>query len=264
MNSVAEHLGEYLRNVQYRPSHACLKVSELPEDFRDFGEELKAFAGNVLESKTYAQELSQGNLKCKAPLHGNGLAAPLMALHASLRHLVWQIERVAGGDYSQRIDLKGDFAEAFGNMLQQIEQRGVLVSKERTRLEQYMGFILSGIPDMLLVFDKGGKAVLASRAYVQKAPLASAGRVYGKTFTELFADVSPGKSVRDIERLMCHAVQDKYAYGIIRGLDMQGSGIVRMYSIHAAPMLFEKDVAIGIMVIIRDAALAQEVDKPSP
>ncbi len=45
------------------------------------------------------------------------MAGALKTLHASLRHLTWQTQRVAAGDFSQRVDFMGDFSEAFNSMV---------------------------------------------------------------------------------------------------------------------------------------------------
>lgn len=58
------------------------------------------------------------------------MAAPLKALHAKLKHLAWQAKQVSLGDYQQRIDFMGEFAEAFNNMTEQLRnQRAALLEE---------------------------------------------------------------------------------------------------------------------------------------
>jgi diguanylate cyclase (GGDEF)-like protein len=57
------------------------------------------------------------------PSRGNEIAAPLKALHASLRHLTWQTQQVAKGDYKQRVGFMGEFADSFNSMIEQLDQR---------------------------------------------------------------------------------------------------------------------------------------------
>ena len=45
----------------------------------------------------------------------------LKALQANLQHLTWQVEQVAAGDLSQRVDFMGDFSVAFNKMVLQLE-----------------------------------------------------------------------------------------------------------------------------------------------
>jgi diguanylate cyclase (GGDEF)-like protein len=53
----------------------------------------------------------------------NELAANLKALQATLKHLTWQTQRVAEGDYNQKIDFMGDFSVAFNTMIEQLKER---------------------------------------------------------------------------------------------------------------------------------------------
>ena len=44
------------------------------------------------------------------------------SLQASLRHLTWKTQKIAAGDFSQRVDFMGDFSTAFNSMTQQLQQ----------------------------------------------------------------------------------------------------------------------------------------------
>lgn len=46
------------------------------------------------------------------------LAGTIKALQSNLRHMTWQAEQVAKGDYSQRVAFFGDFADAFNHMIE--------------------------------------------------------------------------------------------------------------------------------------------------
>ena len=57
------------------------------------------------------------------PLTGRGVVwGHLKALQANLKHLAWQVEQVAAGDLSQRVDFMGDFSVSFNKMVLQLEQ----------------------------------------------------------------------------------------------------------------------------------------------
>ena len=57
-----------------------------------------------------------------APLTGRGAVwGHLKALQANLKHLAWQVEQVAAGDLSQRVEFMGDFSAAFNKMVLQLE-----------------------------------------------------------------------------------------------------------------------------------------------
>jgi diguanylate cyclase (GGDEF)-like protein len=46
----------------------------------------------------------------------------LKALQAHLRHMIWQVQMVERGDFTQRVHFMGEFSTAFNNMVQQMDQ----------------------------------------------------------------------------------------------------------------------------------------------
>lgn len=87
MDPIARLLLEYLRDVRYNPQQAALDLVKLPEGFQDFGKGLQYFAESVIQTTTLAKALAKGDLNIELPPYTNEMAAPLIALHASLKHL---------------------------------------------------------------------------------------------------------------------------------------------------------------------------------
>jgi diguanylate cyclase (GGDEF)-like protein len=123
VNPVAEQLFEYLRGVLFTPDKISLNYAGLPDDFTELGQGLEYLADCIGELRAFAAALARGDLNASVPSTDNELAAPLKSLHATLRHLTWQTQQVALGDYSQRVDYLGEFADAFNTMTRQLEQR---------------------------------------------------------------------------------------------------------------------------------------------
>jgi signal transduction histidine kinase len=65
----------------------------------------------------------------------NFLASPFKELHSRLTHLTWQAERVAQGDYSQRVDFMGDFSRAFNFMVESLERKELQLHEKIGELE---------------------------------------------------------------------------------------------------------------------------------
>lgn len=140
--SVAVRLLEYLDEVLKQPERAALDVQALPQEFREFGEKLASFAGYVQESRALAEAISQGDLDVSLPSPANEIAAPLKSLHAALKHLTWQSQQVAKGDYRQRVDFMGEFSTAFNDMVVQLaEQRATLLSELENRRRENRSLI---------------------------------------------------------------------------------------------------------------------------
>jgi diguanylate cyclase (GGDEF)-like protein len=180
LNETAKLLGEYLRDTLFCSSSASLNLDALDEDFRELGEGLVYFAKSLDEQRKLAKALSKGDLSMPPPppkgqhkphIPGhNELIAPLKSLHASLRHMTWQTQQVAKGDYRQRVDFMGDFADAFNIMVKQLDARQQALEREIERgrekafaLEQMnnlMTNITYGIPQMIIVFSEDNTDVL--------------------------------------------------------------------------------------------------------
>jgi diguanylate cyclase (GGDEF)-like protein len=78
--------------------------------------ELVALLRDLASLTSFATSLAQGDLEPSLPVRGS-MAGALKSLQASLRHLSWQTQQVAAGDFSQRVDFMGAFADAFNSMV---------------------------------------------------------------------------------------------------------------------------------------------------
>ena len=249
---VADILFNYLRDVIYTPAKASLDVSELPESFQDFYNGLCYFVQCVMETKAMAMALANGDLSGKLPSPGNEIAAPLKSLHASLRHLTWQTQQVAQGDYQQRVNFMGDFAEAFNSMAQQLEERKKAENLERSKLQQYINLILANTPSILLVFDTEGKAVLASEAYLRRGKIPSHEWIQGKSLTELLTPIATIEFLHKMDRLFDDAIVNRQTAKTEQHIDFEQDGNLRTYLIHITPMLYENETVMGAMVVFHD------------
>ena len=120
-------------------------------------EALNYLSGFLGESNTFLQNLAVGNLEAKVPSRNNFLASPLKELHAGLKHLTWQANQVAEGDYHQRVNFLGDFSDSFNQMISQLEEREDKLKKKNDALSQFMELLIAvmdGMRDWLIVIDE--------------------------------------------------------------------------------------------------------------
>ena len=89
--------------------------AEIPADC-DCREELDRLVAYLAGLRTFVSGLAAGDLNTSLQLPGP-LAGSLKALMADLRHLTWQTQQVASGDFSQRVEFLGDFSAAFNCMV---------------------------------------------------------------------------------------------------------------------------------------------------
>jgi signal transduction histidine kinase len=72
--------------------------------------------------------LAMGSLEI-APMKSTFLTSPIKQLNSDLKHLVWQTQRIAKGDYSQRISFLGDFSAAFNQLTESLKDKKALQEK---------------------------------------------------------------------------------------------------------------------------------------
>ena len=171
-----ELLLSYLSNVIHDSKKIDLDFEKLHPDFHDFGKELKFFCDCIMGVNELALALSKGELTNTLPPRGNKLAAPLKSLHASLRHLTWQAEQIAKGDYLQRIDFMGDFSRSFNTMVEQLADRQQKLEdkieqakKQKASIEQnnlMLSALMHNIPQQIIVIDKTTRNVLLTNNIV--------------------------------------------------------------------------------------------------
>jgi len=84
----------------------CVKVTE----------DIRTLITQLREGAKYANALSEGILHYEAPKNFY-LFSEYKQLQANLRHLTWQTQQIAKGDYSQNVNFMGEFSAAFNQMI---------------------------------------------------------------------------------------------------------------------------------------------------
>ncbi len=84
----------------------------------------------------YQKQLAAGDLSVGMDKQ-NYLAMPLKELQANLRHLTWQAQQVAKGDFSQRVHFMGEFADSFNAMILALNEQEIL-RQERSQLQEQL------------------------------------------------------------------------------------------------------------------------------
>lgn len=109
-DSILEHIEKLLHS------------SALPEFPAEVDKEDKLYAihNYLVTLRTTLNAFATGDLQWPVDIHGV-IAGRLKALQANLMHLTWQIQQVAAGDFTQRVDFMGEYAAAFNSMVTQLD-----------------------------------------------------------------------------------------------------------------------------------------------
>jgi len=134
----------YLAEVALRAFHSAVfglaDLAALPPALQARAPMVEFFSA-LVKLRQFTLALANGDLSQALVLKGS-MAGALKALQANLRHLTWQAQLIAGGDFSQRVDFMGEFSTAFNTMVaqldfayQQLEQRGAELAQSNAELE---------------------------------------------------------------------------------------------------------------------------------
>ena len=103
---------------------------ELFERYRD-DEALQKIMRYLLDLRELSNALSKGDLE-KLVYSKGYILSNLKALQSNLRHLTWQTEKIAEGDFSQRIDFLGEFSESFNRMTAELRDYNERLTHQAT------------------------------------------------------------------------------------------------------------------------------------
>ena len=106
-------------------------VPGVPESFD--GDDMAVLFNDLVNIRNSLTLFSRGNFDSDV-IGRNVFAAALKALQANMRHLIWQVEEVAKGDFSQRVEFMGEFSLAFNSMTQQLDQTLTELKERETSL----------------------------------------------------------------------------------------------------------------------------------
>jgi len=170
LEAIADILFEYMRDMIYDSPNAYLDTDKLPKEFENVGYGLTFLFEKIVESKDFAHELASGNINTEIPPADNAISAPLKKLHSSFSHLSWQAQQVANGDYSQRVDFMGDFADAFNNMIIQLDEQHKSNIAEKENLLKAIDEI-TALQKSLEYVNQAQSAFLATMSHEIRTPM---------------------------------------------------------------------------------------------
>lgn len=95
----------------------------------------KKLYDNIVSLREILYLAAHGDLSKEIPVKGF-VGGTLKTLQAHLRHMTWQTKMVASGDFSQRMDFMGEFAESFNAMVMQLDRTLKELINKKAELSQ--------------------------------------------------------------------------------------------------------------------------------
>ena len=133
------------------------------EELAELREAVLYLSGLLSESNEFLKHLQAGELDVKPPGRHNFLAGNLKELHSALKHLTWQANQIANGDYSQKVDFLGDFSASFNSMIHQLAEREAKLKHQSVELSDMVELIKSivdGLKDWIVVIDSESDEII--------------------------------------------------------------------------------------------------------
>ncbi|MCX6564181.1 MAG: GGDEF domain-containing protein [Candidatus Aminicenantes bacterium] len=93
---------------------------DLPDDIRN-SEMYKKLVATMQELDKFVKGMAKGDLSVPLVLKGT-VAGTLKQIQANLRHMTWQVQMIAAGDYDQRLEFMGEFSTAFNTMAEKLKE----------------------------------------------------------------------------------------------------------------------------------------------
>jgi PAS domain S-box-containing protein len=119
------------------PSLTSIEFDDTNSDtVRKLYQEIALFSTKESEAMAFILELSRGNLNMASPKR-NHLIDSFKELHSNLRHLVWQTQQIAQGDYNQHIDFLGDFSISFNSLVAALKEKKLVEKELQASEERY-------------------------------------------------------------------------------------------------------------------------------
>lgn len=136
----AEHVVRLIRDVWYASAEPPADLPGDPQQQADLAELLDS----MLATQRFALALARGDLSQSLSVRG-AMAASLKSLHASLRHLTWQTEMIAQGDFSQKVEFMGEFSTAFNAMVSSLAAAREQIHDQKEALERINASLMEEI-----------------------------------------------------------------------------------------------------------------------
>jgi diguanylate cyclase (GGDEF)-like protein len=133
----ASQLMQETINFLQQAINAPAPTADLPANLKPYPA-LSDFYATLLELRQFFLALVQGDLSKEIRIKGY-LSGALKSLQANLRHLTWQTQMIASGDFSQRVDFMGEFSEAYNTMVTQLDESLQQIKAKEAELTRING-----------------------------------------------------------------------------------------------------------------------------
>jgi len=205
----------------------------------------------ILSINQFTKFLADGNLSGELHLRGR-LAGSLKALQANLRHLTWQVQQVAAGNLSQRVEFMGEFSTAFNQMTANLAQARAALQASEARYRS----VVEASPDDITIIDTQGYVRLISPAAIKMFGLNTPEDAIGKLFFEFLSKEEHERA----QEIISTVLQDNLP-GEIEFHAVRKDGSLFDIGVRSRAIVDAEDRPTGVVIIARDITQRKLIEK---
>lgn len=164
---------------------------EPPESLRS-REDFCALYRDLVALREHLLHICRGDLSLHICERGV-LIGGLRSLQAKLRHLTWQTQQIAAGDFSQRVEFLGEFSVAFNSMTEALAKAKADLEESEARYR----LLAENAADVIVTLDPAGRFTYVSPSVTRFLGY-TPDQLIGRKLTEFAADgehLHPGSVV---------------------------------------------------------------------
>lgn len=128
-------MSDSLENILAELAAGRIPRGSLSEDM-PHAQQVQQLVAYLNSIQKFSIALANGDLAAPLPAVGGPVAGSMKSLHASLKHLTWQTQQIAAGDFSQRVDFLGEFSRSFNSMVERLEESRASLETMNLRLQE--------------------------------------------------------------------------------------------------------------------------------
>ena len=123
--------------LQGEPPPLIILSENFPEnEIKQFVKYFNKLLSEYDEFQNIAFSISRGELNSNSSKSKLKVVQSIKSVQSNLRHLTWKTQKIANGDFSQKVDFMGDFSDAFNSMTKQLKEAFDVVKLKNKKLSQ--------------------------------------------------------------------------------------------------------------------------------
>jgi PAS domain S-box-containing protein len=165
----------------------------------------------------------------------------------------------------KRLSRQLDFSQRTLERLKKVsatqESVDSILRVESLKRDHYMQLMLQHSPDIFIVFDEKAHILYCSQIFLKKIGVEYLGLVAGHSFKEVFGRFIPEGKLEEISAVFCRSIDDRQPIVLEDSFDLQKTGEMRNYEILFTPVVGDREILEGSLMIFHDTTEIQNAVK---